>query len=429
MKSIRTKGIGCRAVGCWMLIAGMTGEGWGEDWAQFRGAGGQGRSAATGLPVTWSDTENVAWKVDLPGPGTSSPVVWKDRIYLTCQTGFGDGSGGELSDLKRHVLCFALKDGALIWNTAVPAEMPEQERIREDHGYASSTLAVDADRLYAFFGRAGVLAFDHAGKQLWKTNVGTGLNGWGSAASPVLYRDWVIVNASVESESVVALDKKSGREAWRTSGIKESWHTPVVAENAGKPELIMAMIQKVKGLDPATGKELWECETGIPWYMCPTPAVEGNMTYIIGGRGGNGLAIRLGGRGEVTDSHVAYKLNKGSNVSSAIYHHGFLFYANDSQGIAYCADAKTGAIRYEERFSPELEQIYASPILAEGRIYYLGRGGRVAVVAAIPEFKVLGTSTLENNRGMFNASPAVGGNRLLLRSNKMLYCLEAGAKD
>ncbi len=411
--------------GVWIVFAGLGAAAAADDWPQFRGPGGQGLSAATGLPVSWSDTENVAWKTPLPGPGTSSPVVWQGRVYLTCQTGFGDDSGGELSDLKRHVLCLDLKDGRLLWNTAVPAEMPEQETIREDHGYASSTLAVDADRIYAFFGRTGVLAFDHAGKQEWQTKVGTGLNGWGSANSPVLHSDWVLINASVESESVVALDRKTGSEVWRATGIKESWHTPVVADNGGKPELVIAMIQRIKGLNPATGEALWECESGIPWYMCPTPAVQGDMTYIIGGRGGNGLAIRLGGRGNVTDSHVAYKLNKGSNVSSPIFHDGHLFYANDSQAIAYCADAKTGEILYEERFSPGLGQIYASPILADGKIYYLGRGGRAAVVAAKPAFEIVGTGTLENNRGMFNASPAVAGNLLLLRSNKALYALQA----
>jgi outer membrane protein assembly factor BamB len=353
-------------------------------------------------------------------------VVWKGRIFLTCQTGFGDGGGGTLSGLKRHVLCYKLEDGGPVWETEVPAEMPEQEKIREDHGYASSTLAVDDDRIYAFFGRSGVLAFDHAGKQLWKTNVGTGLNGWGSASSPVIHGDLVIVNASVESESVVALNKQTGKEVWRTGGIQESWHTPVVGDAGGKPELVIAMLQKVKGLDPATGKVLWECATGIPWYMCPTPAVAEGMAYLIGGRGGNGLAIKLGGRGDVTATHIAATWTKGSNVSSPVLHDGHLYFANDSQGSVYCADVKTGEILYDERIQPGLDQVYASPVLADGKLYYLGRGGRAAVVAAKPALVVLGTATLENGRGLFNASPAVAGNRLLLRSNKALYCVQAG---
>lgn len=408
-------------LGVMVVAMGFGGAARADDWPQFRGEGGQGKSGAKGLPVTWGEEENVEWKTILPGPGTSSPVVWKGRIYLTCQTG---AEGGDLSGLKRHVLCFKLEDGSQVWDTSVSAELPEQEKIREDHGYASSTLAVDGERIYAFFGRTGVLAFDHAGKQLWKTGVGTGLNGWGSASSPVLHGDLVIVNASVESESVVALDRATGTEVWRTGGIQESWHTPVVAENGGKPELIIAMIQKVKGLDPATGKELWECASGIPWYMCPTPAVQGNMVYLIGGRGGNGLAIKLGGRGDVTGSHLVYKLTKGSNVSSPVLHNGHLYFAEDSTGIGYCADAATGKILYDERLN--LEQVYASPVLADGKLYYVGRGGRAAVVAAKPTFERLGSATLENGRGMFNASPAIAGGRLLLRSNKALYCLKAG---
>jgi len=392
-----------------------------EDWPQFRGPGGQGKSPATALPLTWSDTENIEWKTPLPGPGTSSPVVFGDRVFLTCYT----GGGGDLGDLKRHLLCLKLADGSLVWNTAVAAALPEQEKIREDHGYASSTPAVDADRIYAFFGRSGVFAFDHQGRQLWQADVGSGLNGWGSASSPVLHDGLLLVNASVESEAVVALDVKTGREVWRAGGIKESWHTPVVATHGGTSELVIAMLQKIMGLNPATGEKLWECDSGIQWYMCPSPVVDGDTVFLIGGRGGQGLAIRLGGRGDVTDSHVVWKLTKGANVPSPIHHDGHLYFVSDTLAIAYCADAKTGEVVYAERLSPDPEQIYASPVLAEGRLYYLGRGGRSVVVAAKPTFETLGSATLENGRGLFNASPAPVGNRLLLRSDRALYSIKA----
>jgi outer membrane protein assembly factor BamB len=405
-----------------MVCLGVGGGGLrGDDWPQFRGVAGQGQSGAVGLPVTWGETENMFWKVRLPGPGTSSPVVWKDRIFLTCQTG---AEGGSLDGLKRHVLCFDLKDGRQVWDVAVAAELPEQEKIREDHGYASSTLAVDADRVYAFFGRTGVLAFDHGGKELWKTSVGTGLNGWGSASSPIRHGDLLIVNASVESESVVGLDAATGKEVWRARDVPESWHTPVVADWGGRQEMVIGMPNKIKGFDPKTGAELWQCASGIAWYMCPTPVVQEGVVALIGGRGGNGLAIRLGGRGDVTNTHLAFTLSRGSNVSSPIWHDGHLYFANDSQGSLYCADATTGKILYDERVRPGLEQVYASPVVADGKLYYIGRGGRAAVVAANPTFEVLGTASLENGRGQFNASPAVAGDRLLLRSNTTLYCLK-----
>ena len=154
------------------------------DWSQFRGPGGSGVSDAKGAPLNWSDTQGIAWKTELPGPGASSPVVFGNKIFLTCYTGFGPGvGGGSLESLNRHLLCFDRVSGKTIWSVALPADLPEQDRIREDHGYATSTPVVDAERVYVFFGKSGVFAFDLAGKQHWQADVGSQLNGWGSAAS------------------------------------------------------------------------------------------------------------------------------------------------------------------------------------------------------------------------------------------------------
>ncbi|MBL9166324.1 MAG: PQQ-like beta-propeller repeat protein [Verrucomicrobiales bacterium] len=397
------------------------------DWAQFRGAGGSGTTEAKGVPLSWGDSTNLLWKTPLPGPGASSPIVIGNRIFLTCFTGYAVSSRepGELSQLKRHLICLDPVDGKILWNTATPAELPEQERIREDHGYASSTPAADAERIYAFYGKSGLLAFDHSGKQIWQAKVGDQLNGWGSATSPVLYRDWVIVNASIESESVVAINKRDGKEIWRAGGIKESWHAPlVVSLPDGKTELVLAMLKKVVGLNPDTGEQLWKADTGINWYMCPTPLAADGIIYSIGGRNPNGgLAIRGGGRGDVTGSHVLWKVNKGSNVPSPLLHEGHLYFAHENLGVVYCVNARSGELVYEERLEPSPGQIYASPVLAEGRIYYTGRGGRTVTVAAQPKFQRLAESTLESGRGVFNSSPAFHGNRLLLRSNRNLYCI------
>lgn len=397
------------------------------DWPQFRGPGALGRSDAGALPLNWSDTSNVVWKAALPGPGASSPIVLGDRIYLTCFTGFATSPDepGEMSRLQRHLLCLDAADGRLIWNTAVPADLPEQDRIRENHGYASSTPVADASGVYTFFGRSGVFAFDHEGKQRWRTSVGDQLNGWGSATSPVLHRNLVIVNASIESESLVALDQETGREVWRASGIKESWHAPVLVNAPdGGPELVVAMFRKVLALDPQQGRELWHADTGINWYMCPTPVTQDGIVYSIGGRNPNGaLAIRAGGRGDVTESHVVWKLNRGSNVPSPILHDGHLYFIHENLGVVYCVNSRTGELVYEERLDPSPGQVYASPVLADGRLYFTGRGGRTVVVAASPTFAHLAANTLESNRGVFNSSPAIHGNRLLIRSDRALYAL------
>ncbi len=408
------------------MLAGH-GQSAGPDWSQFRGPGARGSSEAKGVPLNWSDEKNIVWKSTLPGPGASSPITLGTRIFLTCFTGFATSSRepGDMTNLKRHLLCLSLADGKIIWDTDVPAEQPEQDRIRESHGYASSTPVADAARVYAFYGKSGVFAFDHSGKQVWQTKVGDKLNGWGSATSPVLYKDFVIVNASIESDSLVALDRKTGREVWRAGGLSESWHAPAfVTAPDGKTEIVMAKNGRVLGFDADTGAALWNAKTGIPWYMCPTPVAQDGIVYTIGGRTPNGaLAIRAGGRGDVTSSHVVWKLGKGSNVPSPILHEGHLYFAHENLGIVYCVNAKTGAVVYEERLEPSPGQIYASPVLADGKIYFTGRGGRTVVIAAQPRFERLGDNTLEGNRGVFNSTPAFAGSRLLLRSNRALYCL------
>jgi outer membrane protein assembly factor BamB len=398
-----------------------------RDWPQFRGTGALGTSDAKGAPLTWSEEKGVVWKVALPGPGASSPITLGDKIYLTSFTGFATSSRepGDMANLKRHLLCLNLADGKILWNTATPADLPEQERIRENHGYASSTPVADAERIYTFYGKSGAFAFDHSGKQLWHTKVGDKLNGWGSANSPVLYKDFLLVNASIESESLVALDKKTGKEVWRAAVSQESWHAPVlVTAPDGSTEVVIARNGRVLGFNPDTGAALWNVKTGIPWYMCPTPVTQDGVAYVIGGRTPNGaLAIRAGGHGDVTASHMVWKVGKGSNVPSPILHEGHLYFAHENLGIIYCLNAKTGEVVFEERLEPSPGQIYASPVLADGKIYFTARGGRTVVIAAKPKFERLAENTLEGNRGVFNSSPAMAGNRILLRSNKFLYLL------
>lgn len=398
-----------------------------ESWMQFRGPGGQGVTAETGLPTTWSASDNVAWKTALPGSGTSSPILVGDKIYLTAYSGYNvPGEPGDMDDLKRHLVCLGRQDGKLLWTKDIAVKLPEQEKIRDDHGYASSTPASDGQRIYCFLGKSGVVAFDLAGKQLWQADVGSGLNGWGSAASPVLYENLLLVNASVESESLFALDKTTGKEVWRARGIVESWNTPVLAKtNDGKLELLVAIGGKVLGLEPKTGKQLWSCETKIPWYMVPSTVVEDGVSYWIGGRSGAAFAVRLGGRGDVSDSHRVWTGTTNSNVPSPLIYQGHMYWASDNQGIVYCADAKTGRIVYQERL-PRADQFYASPILGDGKIYYITRSGKTFVVAAEPQFKLLATNDLQSDdeRGMFNACPVVADGRLLIRSDKYLYCLD-----
>lgn len=395
------------------------------DWPQFRGPDVSGVSTEKGLPTKWSAKEGVAWKTEMPGPGTSSPVFLGDRIFITCYSGYNvpGKPKGDQSALRRNLLVLERKTGKILKNTEIEAKLPEQENIRDSHGYASSTPAADADRVYCFFGKSGVFAFDHSGKQLWQADVGERLNGWGSAASPVLHGDLVIVNASVESDMLFAFDKKTGAEKWRAKGIREAWNTPVVVKTKdGKDELIVPIQGKILAFNPTSGEQLWSCNTDITWYMVPSVVAHDGIVYAIGGRSGvAALAVRTGGKGDVTKTHRVWTGKIGSNVSSPVFHDGHLYFASDSRETAYCLDVKNGNTLYEERLQ-RAGTIYASSLLADGKIYYVSRDGKTFVVAAKPEFELLATNDLRDG-GIFHATPVAADGKLFIRSDKFLYCL------
>jgi len=396
------------------------------DWPRFRGPDGSGVVADTNLPVKWGAKENVAWRAELPGPGASSPVLVGGRIFLTYWSGYSvqGGPGGTENDLRRHLLCLDRKTGKPLWDREFPARLPEVKLTRGGEGYASSTPVADADRVYCLFGKTGVLAHDHAGKLLWRADVGDKTGGWASSASPILHGDLVIVNASLESESVVALDKATGEEKWRAKGIRDAWNTPIVVKSKdGRDELVVPAAKKVYAFNPTTGAPLWTCDTDITWYMVPSAVAADGVVYCLGGRSGVvGLAVRAGGTGDVTKTHRLWTSKKGSNVSSPVYHDGHVYWMNDATGTAFCAKADTGEVVFEERV-PRAGEVYASPLLADGRIYYTTRDGRTFVVAAKPKFELLATNDL-GERGGFEATAAAADGRLYVRSNTALYCLE-----
>ena len=395
-----------------------------DDWSRFRGPLAMGVSDAKNLPEKWSQSSGIAWKTPLPGAGASSPIVYGNKIFLTSYTGYfvpGE-DGGSLDDLQRHLLCLDLSSGKVLWDKAIAAKLPEEERIR-DHGYAANSVAVDAEHVYAFFGKSGVFAFDHAGKQKWQADVGEKTHGWGTSASPVLFGDLVFINASVESESLIALDRATGKQVWKAGGIREAWNTPIVIESQeGRQELVIATQGKILAFAPDTGKPLWSCNTDIGWYMVPCVVAHDGIVYCLGGRSGTAsLAVRAGGSGDVTKTHRLWTSPKGSNVSSPVYLDGHLYWAHESREIAYCVEAKSGEVVYEKRLN-RAGQFYSSALLADGKLYYVSREGKTFVLAAKPEYEEIAVNDL-NDRSVFNASPAVAGNRLLIRSDKFLYCI------
>src|SRR5262245_41732287 len=395
------------------------------DWRQFRGPTGQGTSGEKGLPVKWSADDNIAWKVKLPGAGASSPIVLGGRIYITCYSGYGMDTKepGKQEDLRRHVLCLDRKDGNVIWSKDSTPVLPEHRYSGEGayQGYAASTPITDGDKLYVFFGKSGVFCFDLDGKQIWHVLVGKGINGWGSGASPMFWKNLLIVNASVESNALIALDKASGQEAWRAPKVGSAWGTPVlVTTPEKKQELALSMQGRVAGFDPDTGKELWSA-AGHKNYVVPSVVTHEGIVYAVGG-GGTSLAIKSGGRGDVTQTHVLWRTAKGSNASSPIYHEGTLYWVSESGGVLHFQDTVTGKTT-SERLGQGVGRIWASPVLADGKLYFVSQQNGGYVVAARPKLELLAHNVLEGDNSRSNASLAVSEGQLFLRNDQHLYCI------
>ncbi len=397
------------------------------DWPRFRGPLGLGASAQTGLPLRWSSQEGIEWRTELPGAGTSSPVVVGRRVFLTCYSGYAldANAPGDMNNLVRHLLALDLDSGKILWQQQLRPRLPEHAYQGEGayHGYSSSTPVSDGDRLYVFFGKSGVFCYDLEGRLLWHALVGDGIHGWGSAASPVLYKDLLIVNASVESGELVALNKLTGAEVWRAGGAIAAWNTPVLVDvPEGRQELVLSVEGRLLGFNPDTGERLWEAE-GVHRYVCPSVVAAEGVVYAIGG-GHTSLAVRAGGRGDVTSTHTLWRENKGSNVSSPVYYQGYLYWASDNGGVLVCQEAATGRTVFQQRLEPEPGLIYASPLLAEGRLYFVSQHRGTYVVAAKPEYELLAHNVFADDDSRTNASLAPAGGRLLLRNDRYLYCLK-----
>ena len=411
----------CPTLSVWLLCAMCCAEA--ADWTGFRGPRGSAVSDAKGLPVKWSSTESIVWKTALPGPGTSSPIVLGEGVYLTCYSGYGlNPNEGDRKNLTRHVLCVDRKTGKVRWKQTFEPELPESAYRRGNnsrHGYASSTPATDGERLYVFFGKSGVYCLDlKDGKQVWQADVGSRTRGWGSSNSPVIYKDLVIVNASVESGSLFAFNKKTGKQVWKVGKIRSSWNTPVLVDlPGGKTELVLSVSEAVLGLDPATGKELWRCG-GFRGYVCPSVVADKGVVYVV--RRGS-LAIRAGGKGDVTDSHIAWRGGGGSVVPSPVLYRGHVYWV--ARGTAYCLDAATGKTVYRKRLSPRPGVVYASMIAADGKLYCVTQKAGTFVLAAKPKFEQLAHNTFKEDNSRVNASPIVSNGQLLMRTDRYLYCI------
>lgn len=398
-----------------------------DGWPRFRGPGGSGTTSTTGLALTWGDGKNIRWQAKLPGRGASSVIIVGKRAFVTCYSGYGldQNEPGKRGDLKLHVLCYDAEGGKQLWDQSINSDATVQSygRFVALHGYASSTPASDGQAVYAYFGANGLLAYDLEGKLLWRKKLGKKTHFFGTANSPVLHENLVIVNAGVESGRIVGLDKKTGKVLWEAGGIRSSWNTPSLVKAAsGRIEVVVNTKGKLRAYDPKTGAELWTC-SAINDYICPSVISHEGVVYAIGGRSATAVAVRAGGKGEVKP---LWKTSAGSNVSSPVYFKGHLYWVSD-KGIAHCLDTKSGKIVYQERLKGT-GRVYASVLLAEERLYAVSRQKGTWVLAAQPEFKQLAHNVFESDGSVFNGSPAILGSTIYLRSDEKIYCIGKGKK-
>jgi len=415
------------------------------DWPRFLGPGGKATSADTNVPTTWSESENLKWKLALPGRGSSSPIVVGDRVFVTCYSGYGMDARnpGNKRDLTRHLVCVDRSTGKIAWSQAVPAAPGESEYrgfIRE-HGYASSTPVTDGKSVFVLFGKTGVLAFSVTGKKLWQAKVGTQSNrkGWGSAASPILYKNTVIVSAAEEGRAIIAFDKTTGKQVWKAAAdrLELAFGTPALVAVGGKTELVIGVPNEVWGLSPETGKLQWYAETDIPGNVSPSIASAGGIVYVTGGYPrSSSAAIRAGRTGsskDVTKTNIVWTTSAASYVATPLVHRGHLYWLDD-RGTAWCLEAATGKQVYRERLADAVRGsgsgriCYASPVLAGDKLYVVSRAGGTYVFDAAPKFKQLARNRFASDSSDFNATPAISDGQVLLRSNRFLYCVAAAAK-
>ncbi len=368
-------------------------------WPRWRGPSGQGHVAAGQYTDKWSPTAAV-WKVNVPGSGNSSPIVWGDRIFLT--TGYGQGE-------KLSMLAFSRADGKQLWETFI-----EQNGVEYNHaknGFASATPATDGELVYASFGRHGLFAFDFNGKVVWRHKFGIIENYHGPAGSPVLYKDRIFIYQDATSQPgqpafVGAFDKKTGKPIWITPRSETvGWGTAVVLNTGTRDELIVSSQRRVVAYDPETGKELWTVR-GMTFEVIPTPVVSHGLVIASSGRAGPTMAIRPGGSGDVTATHVAWSSPRGSPfVPSGIVVGDLLYLINDMQSILTVYEAATGKLAYQDRLGVALREGFsASPVHVNGKVFFTNDDGQTFVVEAGPAFKLLHVNEL-GDRTL--ASPAL----------------------
>ncbi len=388
------------------------------DWPEFRGPGKQGHTEQSGLPVSWDTEKNVVWKKPVPGAGWSSPVVADGKIFMTSAMNV-DGEG----ELDPRILCYDVKTGVMLFNHRVfKLKTEHATKKHKKNGFASPTPIVRDGKVYVHFGHMGTACVDTSGKLVWKNQDLDYSPVHGNGGSPELVGDALIFSRDgKDNPNVVALHKDTGKVLWtheRDSNAtrKFSFSTPLTIEVAGKQQVITCGSGEVSALDPATGREIWEADYDQGYSVIPRPVYGHGMIFIATGYNKpNVLAIRVDGKGDVTNSHVAWINKRSAPHTPSLLQVGNELYMVSDGGIASCLDAHTGDVHWSERLGGNYS---ASPLYGEGRVYFQSEQGEGIVIKAGKEFEVLSRNDLGEKTF---ASYAVVGSDFIIRTETQLY--------
>ena len=421
------------------------------DWPMFRGPEHSGVADHEKLPQTWDAASgaNIRWKTPIPGLAHSSPIVWGDRVFVTTAVSsrgeakfrpglYGDGDASDdRSSHQWRVYALDKKTGKIVWEkVAFEGEPREKRHIKST--YASSTPATDGRYVVAWFGSQGVFAYDMNGRLAWKKDLGHLNLGaydvkdyeWGTASSPIIYKDLVIVQADTQEESfVMAINIKNGETVWKTARKElPSWATPAIVPAASGVELVTNAPNAIRGYDPASGKELWSL-TPSSKITAPTPVYSGNLILVASGRRPEQpvYAIRAGARGDISlpegktssDAVAWSKLRAGPYMPTPLIYQGYV-YTLQNAGIMDCYELETGKEVYKERIPHQGSGFSGSPVASDGRIFLPSEDGDVFVVRAGPKFELLGTNHMGE---LLMSTPAISGGLLLIRAEHDLFAV------
>ena len=397
----------------------------GKFWPQWRGPLATGVSPTANPPAEWSETTNVRWKIDLPGRGASTPVVWGDRVFVT--TAVPLDAGGSRVQHRFVVLAVNRADGKVAWQHTARQEAPHEGTHQDFGTMASSSAVTDGEHVIASFESRGIYGLDMNGKPVWEVDLGDKQmrNEFGEGSTPALYKDKVFIVWDHQGESfIIALDKRTGKELWRVKREEiDSWATPLVVEAGGKAQVVTGAMRSVRAYDADTGNVVWETG-GLTMNPIPSPVASDGLVFLMSGFRGNSLkAIRYAdAKGDITGTpNVVWTMERDTPyVPSPLLYDGILYFLKSNNGLLTAVDAKTGKPHFKTHRLDAVPSVFASPVGAAGRVYIVGQEGSAVVLKHGPAVEVLHTNTLDDK---FDASPALVDREMYLRGYEHLYCV------